>query len=111
VSSQVYFSFFLLVIHRMVSMPANTLHISVSATMDVTPSGGTTSTAPPLPELTTTEAVVRMLKSTGYTYDERLRVALWLWDDQTLIFPQRREFLLSWCTSAMLRFAGKKEAR
>ncbi|KAI8055251.1 hypothetical protein BDF22DRAFT_376063 [Syncephalis plumigaleata] len=68
------------------------------------------SITPPLPDLTTTEAVVRTLKSTHYTYDERLAVAVWLWSNDTLAFPQRQEFVLDWCVHSMLRFATKKGA-
>ncbi|RKP09057.1 Urb2/Npa2 family-domain-containing protein [Thamnocephalis sphaerospora] len=92
-------------------MTAEAPQPSVVAMTDVQPTTLAASVpSPPLPGLTTTEAVVRALKSTGNSYDERLAVAVWLWSDATLVFPRRREFLLEWCTTAMLRFAGKRGA-
>ncbi|KAI9142939.1 hypothetical protein BKA69DRAFT_1065472 [Paraphysoderma sedebokerense] len=51
-------------------------------------------------------SVVKSLKSSNLSHEEKLELALKAWKSDTVLIPKKLEFLLDWCTNSMVKSTG-----
>ncbi|ORX43725.1 hypothetical protein DM01DRAFT_1295816 [Hesseltinella vesiculosa] len=56
----------------------------------------------------TSEKIAKAIKGSGYTSDQRIDLALKIWQDPQLFFPNKDGFLFDWLAMALSKPNMKK---